>query len=224
MKGKFITFEGIDGCGKTTLMPLIEAHLSRSQIPFISTREPGGTSIGEAIRKILLEAANKEMTPLAELLLYAADRAQHVQEKILPALAAGMVVLSDRYADATMAYQGYARGFDLEVVKGLIELATSGLRPDLTIILDLDVEEAQRRLRARKPTARADQSVDRLDQEALEFHYRVRQAYHEMARREPERFQIIDASGPIEDTVRLVVVALQPMLNRWRADQSGHVV
>jgi dTMP kinase len=218
MKGTFITLEGIDGCGKTTIMTFVEDHLSRSQLPFVLTREPGGTSIGESIRKIILETANRQMTALTELLLYAADRAQHVQEKIWPALAEGKLVISDRYADATLAYQGHGRGNDLQIVSQLIEIATGGLKPDLTIILDLEVEAAQKRLRARRATATTDLAFDRLDQETLEFHERVRQAYHEMARREPDRFRMIDASGSPEDTARFVIAAIQAALEAWQTE------
>lgn len=224
MRGRFITLEGIDGCGKTTIMTFVEEYLSRLQLPFVSTREPGGTKIGQSIRKIILETANRQMTALTELLLYAADRAQHVQEKIRPALAEGQIVISDRYADATLAYQGYGRGNDLRIVTQLIEIATGGLRPDLTILLDLDVETAQQRLRARRATTSTEQAFDRLDQEALEFHHRVRQAYHEMARREPDRFRMIDASGSPEETASLVIAAIRAALDTWRAETTNHVV
>jgi dTMP kinase len=133
-------------------------------------------------------------------------------------LAEGKLVISDRYADATLAYQGHGRGNDLQIVSQLIEIATGGLKPDLTIILDLEVEAAQKRLRARRATATTDLAFDRLDQETLEFHERVRQAYHEMARREPDRFRMIDASGSPEDTARFVIAAIQAALEAWQTE------
>jgi dTMP kinase len=209
--GYFITFEGIDGCGKTTIVRFVEQHLRQCQIPVLVTREPGGTMIGNEIRQVLLKVSHRLMMPKTELLLYAADRAQHVYERILPALGEGRVVLCDRYTDATRAYQGYGRGLELSWIEMLMEFATGGLKPDLTIVLDLEVAQAQQRLRER--VERATRSGhDRLDAEALEFHERVRQAYLELARREPERIKVVSAAGTVEETCRAAVEVVEALL------------
>ena len=143
--GKLITFEGIDGCGKSTQMRLLEQYLTERGLDVVTTREPGGTELGKKIRSALLDGGEGSVEPLAELLLYAADRAQHVRRVIMPALAEGKMVLSDRFYDATTVYQGYARGFDLTLVNQLNELATGGLKPALTLLFDLDVETARPR-------------------------------------------------------------------------------
>ncbi len=209
-RGKLITFEGIDGCGKTSQLRLLEKYLSERKIEFVSTREPGGTELGKKIRAALLDGGEGSVEPLAELLLYTADRAQHVRRLVLPALAAGKLVLSDRFYDATTVYQGYARGFDLDLVNRLNQLATGGLEPDLTLLFDLDVEIGLNRTHRR---ADADGSVseqpDRLDQEPLAFHERVRSAYLEIAAREPQRFRIIPAAGMIDHTFQLMLAALR---------------
>src|SRR5262245_35036549 len=195
-RGKLITFEGIDGSGKTTQLRLLENYLGGRGITFLSTREPGGTPLGKIIRSALLAGENVE--PLAELLLYAADRAQHVRQVIMPALAAGRLVLSDRFYDATTAYQGAARGFDRELIEQLNELATAGLKPDLTLLFDLDAKTAvERKNEMVEP--------DRLESEPLEFHRRVRAAYLELVEREPDRLKVIPAAGAIEETYRLMI-------------------
>jgi len=215
--GHFITFEGIDGCGKTTVVRFVEQQLRQRQIPVLVTREPGGTIIGNEIRQVLLKVSDRIVTPKTELLLYAADRAQHVHERILPALGEGRVVLCDRYADATRAYQGYGRGFELTWIEALMEFATDGLKPDLTIVLDLDVALAQQRLRERNQ--RAGRSAhDRLDAEALEFHERVRQGYLELARGEPERIKVISAAGTVEETCE---AALELVMGLLRMEDRG---
>ena len=214
-RGKFITFEGIDGCGKTTQLKLLERHLAEQGIPFISTREPGGTPIGRRIRAVLLDVSDDPVEPLAELLLYAADRAQHVRQLILPALAAGKIVLSDRYADATIAYQGYGRGFDLPLVEELMALATGGLKPDLTLLFDLEVQQGLSRVHGRSggnQNAQPAEQPDRLDLEPSEFHERVRQGYLALAAREPERFRLIPAADSIEEVERLMRSAVEPFL------------
>src|SRR5215468_9963690 len=203
---KLITFEGIDGCGKSTQMRLLEQYLTERGVPVVSTREPGGTELGRKIRSALLDGGKGSVEPLAELLLYAADRAQHVSRVIMPALAEGKVVLSDRFYDATTVYQGYARGFDLKLVNQLNELATGGLKPDLTLLFDLDVETGLKRTwRRGDETGSASARPDRLDQEPVEFHERVRRAYLEIAAREPERFRVISAAGPVEETFKLMI-------------------
>ncbi|HEU0178824.1 MAG TPA: dTMP kinase [Blastocatellia bacterium] len=203
---KLITFEGIDGCGKSTQMRLLEQYLTERGVAVVSTREPGGTELGRKIRSALLDGGKGSVEPLAELLLYAADRAQHVRRVIMPALAEGKVVLSDRFYDATTVYQGYARGFDLKLVDQLNELATGGLKPDLTLLFDLDVESGLKRTwRRGDETGAAAARPDRLDQEPVEFHERVRKAYLEIAAREPERFRVIPAAGPVEETFELMI-------------------
>jgi dTMP kinase len=212
--GKLITFEGIDGCGKSTQMRLLERHLTEHGHDVVSTREPGGTELGKKIRSALLDGGKGSVEPLAELLLYAADRAQHTRQVIMPALAAGKVVLSDRFYDATTVYQGYARGFDLELVNQLNELATGGLKPDLTLLFDLDVETGLKRTRRRGyQSGEAAARPDRLDQEPVEFHERVRKAYLEIAAREPQRFRVIPAAGPVEETFELMIREVQRLFN-----------
>jgi dTMP kinase len=213
-RGKLITFEGIDGCGKSTQMRLLEQYLTELGVAVVSTREPGGTELGRKVRSALLDGGAGSVEPLAELLLYAADRAQHVRRVILPALAEGKVVLSDRFYDATTVYQGYARGFDLELVNQLNELATGGLKPDLTLLFDLDVEIGLKRtMRRGDGTDVAAAGPDRLDQEPVEFHERVRKAYLEIAAREPQRFRIIPSAGPVEKTFELMVRAVRDLFS-----------
>ena len=142
MRGKLITFEGIDGCGKSSQLQLLSEHLSERKIPFVATREPGGTLLGKTVRSAILDSEPGSVEPLAELLLYAADRAQHVRRVVLPALASGRLVLSDRFFDATTAFQGYGRQFDLALIQHLNDLAAGGLKPDLTLLFDLEVKTA----------------------------------------------------------------------------------
>jgi dTMP kinase len=216
-RGKLITFEGIDGCGKSTQMRLLEQFLTERGVAVVSTREPGGTELGRKVRSALLDGGKGSVEPLAELLLYAADRAQHVRQVVTPALAEGKVVLSDRFYDATTVYQGYARGFDLKLVNQLNELATGGLKPDLTLLFDLDVETGLKRtMRRGGSTGGAAARPDRLDQEPVEFHERVRQAYLEIAAREPQRFRIIPSGGPVEETFELMIRAVRDLI--WLID------
>jgi dTMP kinase len=212
-RGKLITFEGIDGCGNRTQMRLLGQYLTERGVAVVSTREPGGTELGRKIRSALLDGGAGSVEPLAELLLYAADRAQHVRRVILPALSLGQVVLSDRFYDATTVYQGYARGFDLELVNQLNELATGGLQPDLTLLFDLDVETGLKRtMRRGDGTGVTASRPDRLDQEPVEFHERVRQAYLDIAAREPQRFRIIPSTGPVEVTFELMIRAVRDLI------------
>jgi dTMP kinase len=210
---KLITFEGIDGCGKSTQMRLLEQYLTERGVPVVSTREPGGTELGRKIRSALLDGGKGSVEPLAELLLYAADRAQHVRQVVLPALAEGKVVLSDRFYDATTVYQGYARGFDLKLVNQLNELATGGLKPDLTLLFDLDVETGLKRTRRRGDEIGMEAArPDRLDQEPVEFHERVRKAYLEIAASEPQRFRVVPAAGPVEETFELMIREVRDLI------------
>lgn len=211
--GKLITFEGIDGCGKSTQLRLLGQFLEEHGFEVVSTCEPGGTELGKKIRSALLDGGKGSVEPLAELLLYAADRAHHVRRVILPALNQGKVVLSDRYYDATTVYQGYARGFDLTLVDHLNDLATGGLKPDLTLLFDLDVESGLKRTQKRGDgTGGTSAGPDRLDREPLEFHKRVRSAYLEIAAREPQRFRVIPSSGAIENTFGLMIREVQGLL------------
>jgi dTMP kinase len=215
-RGKLITFEGIDGCGKSTQMRLLGQYLTERGVAVVSTREPGGTELGRKVRSALLDGGAGSVEPLAELLLYAADRAQHVRRVILPALGLGKVVLSDRFYDATTVYQGYARGFDLELVNQLNELATGGLKPDLTLLFDLDVETGLKRtMRRGDGTGVTAAGPDRLDQEPVEFHERVRQAYLDIAAREPERFRVIPSAGPVEETFELMIRAVRDLFEAF---------
>lgn len=184
--------------------------LRQQNIPYVTTREPGGTRIGAAIRTILLPARAEKVSPLTELLLYAADRAEHVREVILPALEAGKIVLSDRYMDATVAYQGYGRGNDLGFVRTLMRVVTAGVCPDLTLLLDLDVTAAERRLKER-----GGRGENWLDRESHDFHERVRRGYLEIARSEPDRVVIIDASGSVEHTAERVIEVISQRLQQW---------
>lgn len=207
MAGAFITFEGIDGCGKSTQLRLLASELRVRGLPVVATREPGGTPLGQKLRAALLDV-QEQVDPLTELLVFAADRAQHVRKHLLPALEQNQIVLSDRYADATVAYQGAGRGFDQALISEIVELATGGLKPDLTLLFDLSVAESAVRTRKRVKAKR----TDRLDKEDAEFHTRVRNAYVEMAKASPERFRIIDARGSVNETQQLVMEIVMPFL------------
>lgn len=196
---RFITFEGIEGCGKTTQIHRLSRRLQTCGIPLIATREPGGCPIADQIRSILLNADNCDMVPMTELLLYAAARAQHVAEVIAPALAGGKNVLCDRFTDATIAYQGYGRHLELPVLEQLNSLATGGVTPDLTILMDCPVEIGLKRATARNSAALGERE-ERFELESLQFHQRVRDAYLLQARREPARFLVVDASRSMEET------------------------
>ena len=199
MAGTFITFEGIDGSGKSTQMRLLANLLREQGFEIEVTREPGGTAVGVRLRAALLDA-QEQVDPLTELLVFAADRAQHVRRLLRPALESNRIVLSDRYSDATVAYQGAGRGFSPELISEIVSLATEGLKPDLTLLFDLTVAEASARTRRRSESNRKGAKADRLDAEDEAFHTRVRNAYLALAAAEPERFRIIDASGSSEET------------------------
>ncbi len=208
MSGLFITFEGVEGGGKSTQATLLKDYLESQGCAVLQTREPGGTAIGEAIRGILLDPKHHGMAPAAELFLYEAARAQLVAERIRPALDAGNIVLCDRFFDSTTAYQGAGRAFVHETLEPLHALATGGLRPDLTLVLDLPIAEGLRR-------AARTGAPDRIEQEPLEFHERVREGFLALARREPDRVIIIDAARTVEEVaqdIRAIVDARRTAL------------
>jgi dTMP kinase len=213
--GTFITFEGIDGSGKSTQLRLLANFLCSHGTEVLVTREPGGTPVGLRLRAALLDA-REEVDPLTELLVFAADRAQHVRRVVRPALEAGKIVLSDRYADATKAYQGAGRGFSPALISEIVQLATEGLTPDLTLLFDLSVAESSVRTRRR---SEARQAGDRLDSEDAEFHARVREAYLTLAANEPQRFRIVRTEGPAEESHERVKEIVVPFL-----EARGHMV
>jgi len=186
----FITFEGIEGCGKTTQIGLLTSFLKNIHRPFLLTREPGGTEVGEQIRQILLYSENVGIEPMAELYLYAAARVQHLRQVISPALRDGKIVICDRFADATLAYQGYGRGLDLAWIEEIHARTMENVKPDLTFLLDLPVQEGLRR--ALKRMEKHPIKEDRFEKEALDFHQRVREGYLMLARKEPQRIIVLD--------------------------------
>ena len=214
MPGTFITFEGIDGSGKSTQLRLLGNFLRANGCDALLTREPGGTTLGLRLRAALLDAM-EGVDPLTELLVFAADRAQHVRRLLRPALETGRVVISDRYADATVAYQGAGRGFTPELISQIVQLATEGLKPDLTLLFDVSVEESTSRTTRRSNSSRSASAKnvrDRLDIENADFHARVRDAYLQIALAEPERVKLIDSSGPVEKTQQRVKEIIVPFL------------
>ena len=204
-KGRFLTFEGTDGSGKTTQMRLLAERLRQRHRTVIETQEPGGTGIGMQIRRILLDNANHRLCPVAEMLLYFAARAQNFDEIIMPAWEGGAVVLSDRFTDSTLAYQGAGRGLGEDVVMQLHNLACHGLQPDLTVYLDIDTATAMERATMRGP-------VDRIDGETADFHSRVRSAYLDLAQRNASRIAVVDGRGPIADVHQRVWAAVEGVL------------
>ncbi len=188
-RGVFITFEGIEGSGKTTQIRKLRVFLQGADCTVISTREPGGTPVADMIRDVLLTEHSEKVTDKAELLLYLASRAQHVHSVIKPALYQGIIVLCDRFLDATIAYQGYGRGLDIDFLRKLNRYGTNGLMPDLTILLDLSAKAGIARIRQD-----GKRNLDRLESESIEFHERVRRGYLEIAASEPERFIVVDGA------------------------------
>jgi dTMP kinase len=192
-RGVFISLEGIEGCGKSTQARILSDYVSELGYSVTLTREPGGTPIAEKIREMLLDRKNENMTSITELFLYLASRAQHVEQIIMPSLNESKIVICERFSDATYVYQGFARGLDLQIIENLTQIATSGLEPDLTIVLDLEVEEGL--LRAEK----LKNHLDRLESQSIDFHNKVRNGYLAIARKHPERVKVVDAKGSIED-------------------------
>ncbi len=210
MLGTFITIEGVEGCGKSTQVRLLTEALQEAGCTVHVTREPGGTPIGESIRSILLDAANTAMCKETEVLLYAASRAQHVAEVIRPKLQDGVVVISDRYADATAAYQGAARGFRGAQLKSLHALATGGLQPHLTIILDVPVADGLSRVLQRSIESGA-RAYDRLESESIDFHERVRAAYLALAQEDPKRIRVLDGRRSAADIHNDITALVKPL-------------
>ncbi len=202
MQGKFITIEGCEGVGKSTQLALLKEYFANKGIDAIFTREPGGTDIAEQIRGIILNANNKALTPVTELLLYAAARRQHTEEKIIKALQEGKVVVCDRYADSTVAYQGYARNLDKDLIESLNQIAMANVKIDLTLFLDLDPEKGF----ARKGGA---DKNDRLENEKIDFHKRVYQGFVAIAEKDKERVARIDSSVSKEEVFAQIVKAIE---------------
>ena len=202
----FVTFEGVEGSGKSSHLRELAAHLRGSGREVVETREPGGTPAGVAIRRLLLGPEAVPLAPLTELFLYCADRTQHLTEVVRPALAAGRVVLCDRFSDSTIAYQGYARGLDLTALRALDARARDGVAPDLTFLLDCPVADGLARARRRAGVA------DRFERETVEFHERVRAGFHALAAAEPGRFRILDSTAPFGDVQARIVAAMEQRL------------
>ncbi len=198
----FITFEGPEGSGKSTQLPKLARFLEESGLSVVKTREPGGTKIGDQIREVLVRMDNTELHPRTEILLFLAARAQLVEELIIPSLQQGKIILCDRYGDSTLAYQGYGHGLDLETLRAMLHFATGGLKPDLTILLDVDIMTGLKRKKIKE-------EWNRLDAFELSFHERVRAGYHILAEQEPERWKIVDATqdpDQVQEEIRALVL------------------
>lgn len=200
--GLFITFEGADGCGKTTQLKLLAQYLERHGRKILITREPGGKGLGEKVRDILLNYEG-EVSSRCEEFLFLADRAQNIDIIVNPAIKDGKIVLCDRHTDSTIAYQGYGRGLDIDRIKKLNNMATNGITPDLTFVFDIDTETSMKRVGKEK---------DRMENAGLEFHNRVRQGYLEIAKQEPERVKVLDATKSIEDIHKKVIEITEEFL------------
>lgn len=203
--------EGLDGCGKSTQLERLAAALQGRGLDVLVTREPGGTPLGEGVRGLLTSEVSDGIVPTAELFLIVGARAQHVAERIRPALEAGQLVISDRYTDSTVAFQGYGRGLDLGLIERMNAAATNGLRPDLTIVLDLEPEQAQARISPR-PIAGL---LGALDVEKLEFHMRVRRGYLDLAATEADRIRVVNAAGDADETHAAVMQVVLPLIEKY---------
>jgi dTMP kinase len=215
----FITFEGIEGCGKTTQAALLAEFLSERSIPHLVTREPGGTRLGKLIRQILLNPDHSMMEPLTELFLYAADRSQHIAQVIRPTLEAGRWVLCDRFADATTAYQGYGRDQDLDFIQKLNQMATQGLWPDISLLLDCPVEIGLSRARQRILQSAVQGQEDRFEQHDQTFHQKVREGYLHIAAQNSQRFRVLDGTLKKQQLHEQIVALLQPYLHPTQVNQ-----
>jgi len=209
MAGLFVTFEGIEGCGKTTQAELLRLNLEKKNHRVVFTREPGGTEVGERIRDVLLDNSIRDMEPLTELFLYLASRAQHVQKLIRPALEDGAIVVCDRFADASLAYQGAGREIGILRVESLNEAATLGLVPDYTVLLDVPVELGLKRISAR---AGEKQQQDRIEQEQIDFHVRVREAYLVLARESSGRIEVFDGTRSKEELAEEILSSVKRIM------------
>ena len=212
--GLFVTFEGIEGSGKTTQIIKASDYLKEEGIPHVMTGEPGGTPLGGELRKILLDKTVLALSGRTELLLFAADRAQHVEEVIAPAMGKGSVVLCDRFSDATLAYQGYGRGQDKGYVRSLCDFASRSLVPDMTFLFDIPADAGLGRIIDRARMAGDTPREDRFEREHLRFHEMVRDGYLALARNEPDRFRVIDASRDIDAVHRDVRINLEGLIER----------
>lgn len=210
--GIFITFEGIEGCGKTTQINLLKAYLLKRNYNVQLTREPGGTRIGDQIRKILLSDKNNAISDKTELLLYEACRAQHIKEVILPALKEDKIVLCDRFADSTLAYQGYGRKIDLGFIERLDIIVAGELRPDLTILLDMDVGSGLQRAKNRNSKVTESEREERFEKETLEFHERIRKGFLELAEKDRKRIRIIDGSKSVDEIQKIIRDLIEEIL------------
>jgi dTMP kinase len=214
VKGTFITFEGPEGSGKSTQLQMLHSHLLKMGYDCLVTREPGGTRTGDSIRAIVLDARQRDMADRAELFLMLADRAQHTAEVILPALEKGEIVLCDRYNDSTMAYQGYGRGLDLAETRRLCAYASFGLQPDLTFLLDVDVQVGLTRSREKHRRLSGEEVTDRMEAEEIAFHERVRAGYLALAQEEPHRITVLAPSESVEEIHRKIVRIVDAALGK----------
>ncbi|HEX9758637.1 MAG TPA: dTMP kinase [Nitrospiria bacterium] len=214
MSGLFVTFEGIEGSGKSTQIQKLGYALNREGLSTVVTREPGGTPIGEKIREIILDKNYQKMASKTELFLYLSSRAQHIAELIQPSLEKGEIVISDRFSDATLAYQGNGRGRDTEQLNQLNSFILNGLEPDLTFLLDIDVSKGLSRIKKRGP-------LNRLDQENLEFHQRVREGYLQIAKENPKRIQVLSGGNDSETIHKEIMQILIPYLTDYRQSGKG---
>lgn len=212
MNGIFITFEGPDGAGKTTQLQKLAQELQKLGHDVLVTREPGGTAISDKIRGIILDPINEEMVDQAEVLLYAASRAQHVHEKIIPALKAGRMVLCDRFIDASVAYQSYGLGVDIDTVKSISKFASSGLQATRTYIMDVPVEVSLDRLNQRAGGGGTDQQLDRIEQKNVDYHTRVRAGFHQIAKDHPDRVRVIDANRAVDQIAKDIWLDCEQLL------------
>jgi len=209
----FITFEGIEGCGKSTQAKRLVNRLRELAVPLVFTLEPGGTTVGQKIRLILLDSRNQHISPLAELLLYAADRAQHVEEIIKPALEQEKWVLCDRFFDATTVYQGYARGLDMKLIVTLNEKASPGIRPDITFLIDCAVEVGLKRALKRNKI-QFQEGQDRFEREKKDFHEAVREGYLTMAMEDRERFVVVDGTLKEDELEEIIFKHVEPFISQ----------